>query len=146
MKLKLIAAAAAVLCLGFTAVTAQETPIAKRQALMKGIGGAAGALGGIAKGEKPYDQAAVRTALTTISTNIKAFPDQFPAGSETGDKTKAAPAIWEKNAEFRANAQKLGSDAEALLASMPADQAAVGKALQTLGGSCNTCHQNFRLK
>lgn len=146
MKFKLIAAAAAVLCLGFTAVTAQETPIAKRQALMKGIGGATGALAAIAKGEKPYDQAVVRTALTTMSTNIKAFPDQFPAGSETGDKTKAAPAIWEKNAEFHADARKLGSDAETLLASLPADQAAVGKALQTLGGSCNTCHQNFRLK
>src|SRR5262249_27965639 len=49
MRFKTVAAAAAVLCLGFTAVTAQETPIAKRQALMKGIGGAAAALGGIAK-------------------------------------------------------------------------------------------------
>ncbi|WP_117190583.1 c-type cytochrome [Rhizobium terrae] len=146
MKFQTIAAAAAILCLGFTGVTAQETPIAKRQALMKGIGGAAGALGAIAKGEKPYDQATVRTALTTISTNIKAFPDQFPAGSETGDKTKAAPAIWEKNADFRAEAQKLASASDTALASLPADQAAVGAALKTLGGECSTCHQNFRLR
>lgn len=146
MRFQTIAAAAAILCLGFTAVTAQESPIAKRQALMKGIGGASAQLSAIAKGDKPYDQAAVKTALTTISTNIKAFPDQFPAGTETGDKTKAAPAIWEKNADFRAEAVKLASAADAALATLPADQNAVGAALKTIGAECGTCHQAYRLR
>ncbi|MFB9951425.1 c-type cytochrome [Rhizobium puerariae] len=144
MKFKTAAAAAAILCLGFTAVIAQETPQAKREQLMKGVGGATATLGGIAKGEKPYDAAAVRTALTTISANMKAFPDQFPAGSETN--SSAAPAIWENGADFRAKASKLATDAETVLASMPADQAAVGSALQTLGPSCNGCHQTYRVK
>lgn len=146
MRFKTVAAAAAIFCLGMSVVMAQETPIAKRQALMKGIGGASATLGGIAKGEKPFDAVAVQTALTTISTNIKAFPDQFPAGSETGEKTKAAPAIWERNDDFRAEAQKLASAVEAVLASPPADQAAVGAALKTIGAECGACHQNFRLR
>jgi cytochrome c556 len=144
MKFQTLAATAALLCLGFTAVTAQETPVAKRETMMKQVGGAAGALGGIAKGEKPYDAAAVKTALTTISTNLKAFPDQFPAGSEAN--SAAAPAIWTNNADFRAKAEKLAASADMLLASMPADQAGVAKAMQTLGGACGDCHQTSRLK
>ncbi len=62
-----------------TVAMAQETPQAKREQMMKQVGGAVGALGAIAKGQKPYDAEAVKTALTTISTDMKAFPDQFPA-------------------------------------------------------------------
>jgi cytochrome c556 len=144
MKFKLIGAALAVFCLGIGAVTAQEGPVAKRQALMKGIGASVGQLTGIAKGEKPFDAAVVRTAVTTINTNIKAFPDLFPAGSEAN--SAAAPAIWENNADFRAKAAKLASDSDAILASMPTDQAGVQKAAQTLGGDCGACHQTYRLK
>ncbi len=144
MKLKVLAAASTALCLGFTAVIAQETPVAKREQMMKQIGGSLGALSGIAKGEKPYDAAIVKTSLTTISTNMKAFPDQFPEGSQAN--SAAAPAIWENNADFRAKSAKLAGDADALLASMPADQAGVQKAMQTLGASCGGCHQTYRLK
>ena len=144
MKFKGLAVAATALCVGFTGVVAQETPVAKREQMMKQIGGSLGALSGIAKGEKPYDAEVVKTSLTTISTNIKAFPDQFTEGSQ--ENSAAAPAIWENNEDFRAKAAKLGSDADALLAAMPADQAGVQKAMQTLGASCGACHQTYRLK
>ena len=144
MNFKIIAMAATVLCLGFSAVVAQETPQAKREQMMKQIGGSVGALGAIAKGDKPYDAATVEKSLAAISTNIKAFPDQFPEGSE--GNSEAAPAIWQNNADFRAKAAKLGSDADTLLASLPADQAAVQKAVQTLGADCSGCHQTYRMK
>lgn len=101
-------------------------------------------LAGIAKGEKPFDAEIVKTALTAISTDIKAFPDQFPEGSEIN--SAAAPAIWDNNADFRAKAAKLESDANTILASMPTDQAGVQKAVQTLGANCGACHQTYRLK
>ena len=113
---------------------------------MKGIGQSMGALGGIAKGEKPYDAAVVQTALETISANMKAFPDQFPAGSETGMESEAAPAIWENMDDFRAKSQELASEADTLLASVPADQAGVGAAMKALGATCGDCHQTYRLK
>jgi cytochrome c556 len=144
MRLKTAGIAAAILCLGFSAVTAQETPQAKREQLMKQIGGSVGALGAIAKGEKPYDEATVKKSLTTINTNIKAFQDQFPAGSDAN--SEASPAIWKNMDDFRAKAQKLAGDTETLLASLPADQAGVQKAVQALGADCSSCHQTYRLK
>lgn len=145
MSFKAAAVTLTALCLGFAAVAvAQESPQEKREQLMKQIGGAMGALGGIAKGEKPYDAGVVTTALTTISQNAKAFPDQFPEGSEGGE-SRAAPAIWQNMEDFRAKSEKLGSDADTVLASMPGDQAGVGAALQTLAANCNGCHQNYRL-
>ncbi|UHS55932.1 MULTISPECIES: cytochrome c [Agrobacterium] len=142
MKLKTIAASILIGCLCAGAVSAAGE-VEKREGLMKGIGGAMGALGAIAKGEKPYDAAAVKTAVTTISTNAKAFPDQFPAGSEGG---AAAPAIWQNFADFKSKSEKLGTDADAVLAQLPTDQASVGAALKTLGADCSSCHQTYRLK
>ncbi|MCJ8517393.1 cytochrome c556 [Pseudorhizobium tarimense] len=146
MRLTSLALAAALGCLCLSPAAAQEEPQVVRQNLMKEIGRSMGALGAIAKGEKPYEASVVQTALETIATNAKAFPDQFPEGSETGMETEAAPAIWENMEDFRTKAEELSSEAETLLASMPADQAAVGAAMKTLGSTCGTCHETYRLK
>jgi cytochrome c556 len=146
MNLKRVSTAVMALCLGAGVVFAAGEPQAERQALMKKIGGSMGELGAIAKGQKPYDAATVKTALTTISASAKDFPNHFPAGSETGMETAASPAIWQNMDDFKAKSMKLSTDAETVLASMPADQAAVGQAMQTLGADCGTCHQAYRLK
>jgi cytochrome c556 len=143
MKLKTIAAAMLFGCLCAGAVSAAGE-VEKREGMMKQIGGAMGALSAIAKGTKPYDADVVKTSVTTISTNAKAFPDQFPAGSEAG--SAASPAIWENFADFTAKSHKLAEDADAVLAQLPADQAGVGAAMQKLGADCGTCHQAYRLK
>ena len=142
MKLRTIAASIMIGCLCAGAVSAAGE-MEKREGLMKGIGGAMGALGAIAKGEKPYDAETVKTAVTTISANAKAFPDQFPAGSEGG---AAAPAIWQNFADFKSKSEKLGSDADMVLAQLPTDQASIGAPLKTLGADCSSCHQTYRLK
>ncbi|MCO5730923.1 cytochrome c [Rhizobium sp. SSA_523] len=146
MKFKMLTAGVVALCLGAGAVYAAGEPQVVRQDLMKKIGGSMGALGAIAKGQKPYDAATVKTALTTISESAKDFPNHFPAGSETGMDSEAAPAIWQNMDDFKAKAMKLSTDADTVLASMPADQAAVGQAMQTLGAECGACHQTYRLK
>ncbi len=144
MKLKTIALAIAVASIGLGAVSAADNPVEIREGLMKKIGGSMGALAGIAKGEKPYDEAIVKASLTTISESIKAFPDQFPAGSDAG--SEASPKIWENMDDFKAKAAKLGADADAQLAQLPADQAGVGAALGVIGKSCGDCHQSYRIK
>ncbi|KJF69579.1 c-type cytochrome [Rhizobium nepotum] len=143
MKLKTIAAAMLFGCLCAGAVYAAGE-VEKREGMMKQIGGSMGALAAISKGEKPYDADVVKAAVTTISTNAKAFPDQFPPGSETG--SAAAPAIWENFEDFKAKAAKLGTDADTVLAGLPADQAGVATAMKTLGADCGACHQTYRLK
>lgn len=146
MNFKMVTAAALALCLGASAVFAAGEPQVVRQDLMKKIGGSLGALGAIAKGQKPYDAEAVKTALSTISASAKDFPNHFPAGSETGLETEASLTIWQNMADFKAKAAKLSTDADAVLAAMPADSAGVGQALQTLGAECGACHQPYRLK
>ena len=140
MKLKTITAAMLFGCLCAGAVYAAGE-VEKRESMMKQIGGAMGSLAAISKGEKPFDADTVKTAVTTIGTNAKAFPDQFPPGTETG--SAAAPAIWEN---FEAKAAKLGTDADMVLANLPTDQAGVATAMKTLGADCGTCHQTYRLK
>ena len=70
------------ICLGAAAAIAADEPQAVRQAQMKQIGASVGALGAIAKGEKPYDADTVKKALSTIAADAKDFPNHFPAGSE----------------------------------------------------------------
>jgi cytochrome c556 len=143
--IKRILAAGAICLMAVTAVVAAENMHESREAAMKKIGGAVGGLVAIAKGQKPYDAATVKTSLTTISETIKIFPTYFPAGSEGDDKV-ASPKIWENMDDFKAHAAKLGSDADTLLAQLPANQAAVGAALGVLGKDCGACHQTYRLK
>ena len=149
MKTKLVLAVTASLCLGIgavSAVRAADEPQVVRAEMMKKIGGAMGALGKIAKGEQPYSADTVKASLTTIHETIKVFPEQFPAGTETGMKTEASPKIWEDKAGFEHEANELAEVAEAQLASMPADQKAVGATVKALGDVCSDCHKSHRLK
>ncbi len=95
MKFRILAATVALAVIGASAVIAAEEPQVARQGMMKKVGGAMGALAGIAKGEKPYDAEIVKASLTTMSEVAKAFPEQFPVGSETGAESEASPKIWE---------------------------------------------------
>lgn len=146
MKLKIALSAVAAICLGVSAAIAAGEPQVVRQEEMKKVGGAMGAIGAIAKGEKPYDAEAVKAALTTMAEVGKTFPDHFPAGTETGLESEAAPAIWQNMDDFKAKAAKLAEVAEAQLAAMPADQAAVGETMKAVGATCGDCHQTYRLK
>ncbi len=146
MKLKLVMAAAVVAGLGRSAAIAADEPQVVRQEMMKKVGGAMGAIGAIAKGEKPFDAEVVKASLTTMSEVAKAFPDHFPAGSEVGLDTEASPKIWENMDDFKAKSAALATAADAQLAAMPTDQAGVGAVMKAVGGTCGDCHQTYRLK
>lgn len=146
MKIRTIFAATIAFGLVASAAGAAETPQETRKHMMESVGKAMGGLVGIVKGKTPYDAAVVKASLTTMADTMKTFPDQFPKGSETGHKTEASPKIWENFDDFKAKAAKLETDATTLLASLPADQAAVGAAVKTLGADCGACHETYRLK
>ncbi len=130
------------------ASAATADPIADRQALMKANGKAAGQLAAIAKGEKPFDAAAVLAALQTLSDDAQKLDvaTLFPAGSETGGDTTASPKIWEDAAGFQAAVDKFKTDTAAAVAAPPADVDGVKAALGVLGQNCSSCHEAFRVK
>lgn len=146
MKFRSVLLAAAIAVTGVTFAGAADEPQAVRQEMMKKVGGSVGALAKFAKGETAYDSAAVIAALQVISDTMAVFPDQFPAGSETGMESEAAPAIWTNMDDFKAKSAKLKADADAAIAAAPADAAAFGALFGPMTQNCGACHETYRLK
>jgi cytochrome c556 len=132
--------------LALVSSAAYADPIADRKAIMKERGGIVGQLAPVAKGEKPFDAAAVLTALQALDANAKKFDVDalFPAGSESGD-TKASPKIWEDMAGFKAAADKFTADVGAAVAAPPADLAAFQAQFGAITSNCGACHQAYRM-
>lgn len=139
-----------ILAFALTALSATASfadPIADRQALMKANGKAVGSIVPIAKGEAPFDAAAVAAAFAAINEGAMKLDvaTLFPAGSDKGDTT-ASPKIWEDAAGFQAAVDKFKADAAAAAASNPADLAAFQTQFGTLTKNCGTCHETYRIK
>ncbi|WP_448030870.1 c-type cytochrome [Bradyrhizobium liaoningense] len=136
------------LLLGMGAVWAQQDSVKEAQSLMKGNGKNAGAMSAMVKGEKPYDQATVNSALAQFEDTAKKLPNLFPASAKgvklDGDYS-ASPKVWEDKAGFDAKvasfAKVVGEakgkikDLDSLKATLPA-----------IGKECGGCHETYRVK
>ncbi len=143
MKAKILVAAAAVLA--FTATAFADDTAEMREKLMKQAGGGIGTMAAMAKGQKDFDQAAVKAALEAIADTGHKFPNYFGEGTENiGDE--ASPAIWQNMDDFKARSAKLAADAEAQLAQLPTDAAGLGPVLGAIGPNCGGCHEKYRIK
>ena len=93
---------AGALLIGVGAVMAQDA-VKDAQAVMKANGKNAGALAGMVKGEKPYDQAAVDAAFAQFTETAKKLPTLFPAsmkGMKLEGDYDASPKVWDDKAGF----------------------------------------------
>lgn len=137
----------AISALALAGTAAFADPVADRKALMKANGKAAGQLSAIAKGEQPFDAAAVLAALTTINENAQKIDVAalFPAGTDKGDTT-ASPKIWEDMAGFQAKVDKFKTDSAAATTAPPQDVEALKATLGAVGSNCGGCHETFRIK
>ncbi|RIY01923.1 cytochrome c [Aureimonas flava] len=125
--------------------TAQNTDvIAERQQLMKNNARAARSANALIKGDEPFEAAKATEILQTLNADAKTFGTLFPEDSKTGGKTEAAPAIWEKPAEFEAANAKFVADTQAALDAAPADVEAFKTAFASVASNCQSCHQQFR--
>jgi cytochrome c556 len=136
------------LLLGVGAVVAQQDLVKVYQTQMKGNGKNAGALSAMVKGEKPYDQAAVDTALAQFEDTAKKFPTLFPESTKglkpEGDYY-ASPKIWEDKVGFNAKIEdfaKVVSEAKAKIKDLDSLKAS----LPAIGKACGGCHETFRVK
>ena len=136
----------AAVAFGTTAVLAKSDPIKERMHLMKENGKHAKAVVQMVKGQKPYDAKAVAAAFAQWHETAQKLPGLFPPNSKTGEKTRAAPKIWENKKDFDAKAaafKKVVADnrvkAEGSLEGLKVALSAVGKA-------CSNCHDDYRLK
>lgn len=148
LRMKRVLVVGGALLLGMGAVWAQQDSVKEVQSLMKGNGKNAGAMSAMVKGEKPYDQATVDSALAQFEDTAKKLPNLFPASAKgvklDGDYS-TSPKVWEDRAGFDAKiasfAKVVGEaktkikDLDSLKATMPA-----------IGRECGGCHETYRIK
>ena len=137
----------AVLMFGVTAAAAQSCQdiIDKRQTLMKKSGAAAKIGTEMIKGERPFDMAQVREIYAAFTEDATQMPTLFPDCSKTGNKTTAAPAIWQKMDDFKAAIAKFAADIKAAQDNTK-DVDTLKANFTTIGKNCSSCHQTFRVK
>jgi cytochrome c556 len=134
--------------LGVVAVAAQQDQVKATQAVMKGNGKNAAALGAMAKGEKPYDQPAVDAAMAQFEETVQKFPTLFPdsiKGLKPDGDYSASQKVWEDRTGF--NEQVLGfskvvADAKGKIKDLDSLKAT----LPTISKQCGGCHEGYRIK
>ena len=135
------------LMLGVTAAAAQscQDPIDKRQTFMKHSAAEAKIGSAMIRGEVPFDLAKTQEIYAAFATDAAAMPTLFPECSKTGDHSTAAPAIWERPADFKAAIAKFAADIKAAQDSTK-DLDGLKTNFAIIGKDCGSCHQTFRVK
>ena len=117
---------------------AGDSPQHERHELMEDVGKAAKPVGKMLKGEAEFDAAVFKASMTTMQAASGKFGDLFPEGSETGEDTEAAPAIWEDRDGFN----------EAVDAALAGEAATLEDAKPLAGAvfkTCKGCHDTYRI-
>ena len=128
------------------ASTAAADPREERHELMEDVGDAAKVIGGMLKGETPYDADAFMGAIEVFQDVSLQFGDLFPPGSETGMGTEAAPAIWEDREGFDAVLFEWQDAIEAAIAANPGSLDEAKPVAGPIFNSCKNCHDSYRIE
>ena len=136
---------ASLLAIGVTAAIAQSNVVEQRQALMKEMGAQTRPIGGMMRGQEPFDLAKVQAGLKVFSENSKKFVTLFPESSKNAEKTEALPTIWENKAKFESTGNKLSQDAQTAMANIK-DEATFKAEMPKVLQNCGACHNEFRKK
>lgn len=124
-----------------------ENVIKYRQSVMGALGGHAGAIAGVVKGEVGFTDH-VAAHARAISETSKLVVEVFPEGTSdaAGFDTRALPKIWEDWSGFKEAAEKLEAESAKLveIAENGGDTRAIGAQFVAVGKACGGCHKPFR--
>jgi len=127
-----------------TAIGGGHSPIEQRQAAMKAVGGQMRTLGGMAQGKVAYDDFAALSALEIMRDAAMTARPLFPAGTETGNETRAMPEIWADGSDFDAIMGQFIASLDTAIAAEPADLASYRPLFGAVAGTCKSCHEKYR--
>lgn len=147
-KLKHLCLALVISTVGFAASTsfASADAIKDRQDKMKIIGKSIGIVGKMAKGQTAFDGAAALAAFVAMKDAADGYETLFPAGTETGGETEAAPAIFTDRAGFEAKVADFEASLVKATAAAPGSVEALGAMVGEVGQNCGACHKAYRVK
>jgi cytochrome c556 len=145
-------AVAALVVLGFAVLEVAAGPaeiaqIKPRQDKLRDMGGGLKAINDeLKKGKIDWDNTIIPNAQT-IKDRSAYLLNWFPKGSgpETGKKTYALPAIWQKNDDFMKLGKAAQAEAEKLnQVALKKDEAGLKAQALATGKACKACHDNYR--
>ena len=98
----------------------------------------------MAGGRIPFDAAVAAENAAILETVTRLPLAGFVAGSDKGE-TKAKPEIWTDTPKFKAVGEKLNVEAIKLSAAVKSgNMDALKSAVGAVGGTCKSCHDDFR--
>ena len=151
MRTKLLAAAISAVALGGVALEAlaQAKPdvlVKQRQAAMTLQGKYLGPIGGMLKGNIPYNADVVAVNATFLE-NLARMPWDGFDPSTKGEKSKAKPEVFTDTAKFKAAADLLEAETAKLGAAARAkNEAGVRASFGGVAKACGACHDAYREK
>jgi cytochrome c556 len=107
-----------------------------------------GVLGGMAKGEVPYDAAAAQAAADNLAAQHALDVSMlWPPGSDNSvnPASLALAAMWAEGSDIMAKDTAYGDAVTAMQAAAGKDLASLQAAIGPLGGACGDCHKAFRI-
>ena len=128
-------------------LSAQDRPPLSeyRASLMEGLRSHNGALRALT-GDDVSEPGHIVLHARAVADVAEMLQGVWPAGSG-GEGTRALPAIWDQQDDFRSKLESLRAITSVLRESAEAgDMAGVGSALQDLGGTCRGCHTDYRAR
>lgn len=121
-----------------------ENAIKYRQSAMFMMAQNFGRVAGMAGGRIPFDAKVAADSAALADTLAKLPWEGFGAGTDLG-KTKAKPEIWTNRAKFDDYAKKMQTEMTKLaVAAKSGNLDSIKLAVNSTGGTCKSCHDDFQ--
>ncbi|NDP40461.1 MAG: cytochrome c [Rhodoferax sp.] len=98
----------------------------------------------MASGKAPFDAKVAADSAATADFVAKLPWAAFGEGTDKGD-TRAKPEIWKESAKFKEYADKMQAEMSKLSAAAKSGNLGnIKAAVSATGGTCKSCHDDFR--
>lgn len=117
-----------------------------RQAIFQLVRSNMGPLGGMAKGALPFDESVMATNAVRLEQLADMMGDYLAVDTRKFDvDTGAKDAIWENYSDFEKKVLALKTASQGLQAAVESgDKSAYRAAIGKIGGSCKSCHDDYK--
>ena len=125
---------------------AGDDPILARQQLMEETRDAAKVIGGMLKGQAPFDAAAAMSAFEVWKNTAAKAGDLFPEGSDTGHDTEATQFIWTDRDGFNKEMANFATRVDTAITARPESLDALKVVAGPVFQACKGCHEGYRIE
>jgi cytochrome c556 len=140
---------AGTLLLGIGAVVAQQDIAVKQDNLMRGQGKSLyGTILKMVKGEIPYDQAAIDTAIAQLEESVGKIANVFrpnPKQDVVDSTYGASQKVWKNKADFDSKIPPVAKAIAGVKGKIK-DIASLKAAYTAINDKCTDCHETYRVK